>query len=36
MSKKRLLAIIVLSATLTATGTIADVTHTPLDAAFRA
>jgi uncharacterized membrane protein YkoI len=32
MSKKRLLAIIVLSATLAATGAIADVTHTPLDA----
>jgi hypothetical protein len=35
MSKKRLLAIIVLSATLAATGAIADVTHTPLDAANR-
>jgi uncharacterized membrane protein YkoI len=33
MSKKRLLAIIVLSATLAATGAIADVTHTPLDGA---
>jgi uncharacterized membrane protein YkoI len=31
--KKRLLAIIVLSATLAATGAIADLTHTPLDAA---
>jgi hypothetical protein len=29
MSKKRLLAIIVWSATLAATGAIADVTHTP-------
>ena len=35
MSKKRLLAIIVWSATLAATGAIADVTHTPLDAANR-
>jgi uncharacterized membrane protein YkoI len=35
MSKKKLLAIIVLSATLAATGAIADVTHTPLDAANR-
>jgi hypothetical protein len=35
MSKKRLLAIIVLSATLAATGAIADVTHTSLDAANR-
>ena len=35
MSKKRLLAIIVLSATLAVTGAIADVTHTPLDAANR-
>ena len=35
MSKKRLLAIIVLSATLAATGAIADVTHSPLDAANR-
>ena len=35
MSKKRLLAIIVLSATLAATGARADVTHTPLDAANR-
>ena len=35
MSKKRLLAIIALSATLAATGAIADVTHTPLDAANR-
>jgi uncharacterized membrane protein YkoI len=35
MSKKRLLAIIVLSATLAATGAIADVTHTPFDAANR-
>ncbi|MGY3489493.1 putative membrane protein YkoI [Bradyrhizobium sp. USDA 4011] len=33
MSKKRLLAIIVLSATFAATGTRADVTHSPLDAA---
>jgi uncharacterized membrane protein YkoI len=33
MSKKRLLMIIVWSATLAATGAIADVTHTPLDAA---
>jgi uncharacterized membrane protein YkoI len=33
MSKKRLLAFIVWSATLVATGAIADVTHTPLDAA---
>ena len=33
MSKKRLLAIIVWSATLAATGAIADVTHTPLDGA---
>jgi uncharacterized membrane protein YkoI len=35
MSKKQLLAIIVLSATLAATGAIADVSHTPLDAANR-
>ena len=35
MSKKRLLAIIALSATLAATGAIADVTNTPLDAANR-
>jgi uncharacterized membrane protein YkoI len=35
MSKKRLLAIIVLSATLASTGAIADVTHSPLDAANR-
>ena len=35
MSKKRLLAIIVLSVTLAATGAIADVTYTPLDAANR-
>ena len=35
MSKKRLLAIIVLSVTLAATGAIADVTHSPLDAANR-
>jgi uncharacterized membrane protein YkoI len=35
MSKKRLLAIIVWSATLAATGAMADVTHTPLDAANR-
>jgi uncharacterized membrane protein YkoI len=35
MSKKPLLAIIVLSATLAATGAIADVTRTPLDAANR-
>lgn len=35
MSKKKLLAIIVWSATLAATGAIADVTHTPLDAANR-
>lgn len=35
MSKKQLLAIIVLSATLAATGAIADVTRTPLDAANR-
>jgi uncharacterized membrane protein YkoI len=35
MSKKKLLAIIVLSATLAATGAIADVTHTPLDATNR-
>jgi uncharacterized membrane protein YkoI len=35
MSKKRLLAIIVWSATLAATGAIADVTRTPLDAANR-
>jgi len=35
MSKKRLLAIIVWFATLAATGAIADVTHTPLDAANR-
>jgi uncharacterized membrane protein YkoI len=35
MSKKRLLAIIVLSATLVVTGAIADVTHAPLDAANR-
>jgi uncharacterized membrane protein YkoI len=35
MSKKRLLAIIVLSATLAATGARADVTHTPLDATNR-
>ena len=35
MSKKRLLAIMVLSATLAATGAIADVTHTLLDAANR-
>ena len=33
MSKKRLFAIIVWSATLAATGAIADVTHTPLDGA---
>jgi uncharacterized membrane protein YkoI len=35
MSKKRLLAIVVLSATLAATGAKADVTHSPLDAANR-
>jgi len=35
MSKKRLLAIVVLSATLAATGARADVTHSPLDAANR-
>jgi uncharacterized membrane protein YkoI len=35
MSKKRLLAIIVWSATLAATGARADVTHTPLDATNR-
>jgi len=35
MSKKRLLAIIVWSATLAVTGAMADVTHTPLDAANR-
>ena len=35
MSKKRLLAIIVLSATLAATGARADVTHKPLDATNR-
>jgi uncharacterized membrane protein YkoI len=35
MSKKLVLAIIVLSATIAATGAIADVTHTPLDAAQR-
>jgi uncharacterized membrane protein YkoI len=35
ISKKRLLAIMVLSATLAATGAIADVTHTLLDAANR-
>jgi uncharacterized membrane protein YkoI len=35
MSKKRLLAIIVWCATLAATGAIADVAHTPLDAANR-
>ena len=35
MSKKRLLAIIVLSATLAATGAVAHVTHEPLDAANR-
>jgi len=35
MSKKRLLAIIVLSATLAATNAIADVTHASLDAANR-
>ena len=35
MSKKRLLAIIVWSAALAATGAIADVTHTPLDTANR-
>ncbi|WP_342711839.1 PepSY domain-containing protein [Bradyrhizobium sp. B124] len=35
MSKKRLLAIIVLSATFAATGTRADVTHTPLDTTNR-
>jgi len=35
MSKKRLLAIMVMSATLAATGGIADVTHTPLDATNR-
>lgn len=35
MSKKRLLAIVVLSATLAATGANADVTHSPLDAANR-
>jgi len=35
MSKKRLLAIIVWFATLAATGAIADVTHTTLDAANR-
>ena len=35
MSKKRLLAIIVWSATLAATGAIADVTHTPFEAADR-
>ena len=35
MSKQRLLAIIVLSATFAATGATADVTHTPLDAANR-
>jgi uncharacterized membrane protein YkoI len=36
MSKKRLLAIIVWSATLAATGAIADVTHTPVEPADRA
>ncbi|SFL44433.1 Peptidase propeptide and YPEB domain-containing protein [Bradyrhizobium sp. NFR13] len=35
MSKKRLLAMIFLSATLAATGAIADVSHAPLDAANR-
>ena len=35
MSKKQLLAIIVWSATLAATGAMADVAHTPLDAANR-
>ncbi|QIG93476.1 PepSY domain-containing protein [Bradyrhizobium sp. 6(2017)] len=35
MSKKRLFAIIVLSATFAATGARADVTHSPLDAANR-
>ena len=35
MSKKRLLAIIVLSATLAATGAVAHVTHAPLDATNR-
>ena len=35
MSKKRLLAIIVLSATLAVTGAIADVTHTPFEPADR-
>jgi uncharacterized membrane protein YkoI len=35
MSKKQLLAIIVWSAALAATGAIADVTHTPLDSANR-
>lgn len=35
MSKKKLLATIVWSATLAATGAMADVTHTPLDAANR-
>ena len=35
MSKKRLLAIIVWSATLAATGAIADVTHTPFEPADR-
>lgn len=35
MSKKRLLAIIVLSATLAATGAVAHVTHEPLDAVNR-
>ena len=35
MSKKRLLAIIVWSATLAATGAIADVTHTPSNPQYR-
>jgi hypothetical protein len=35
MSKKRLSVIIVWFSTLAATGAIADVTHTPLDAANR-
>jgi uncharacterized membrane protein YkoI len=35
MSKKQLLAVIVWSAALAATGAMADVTHTPLDAANR-
>jgi uncharacterized membrane protein YkoI len=35
MSKKQLLAIIVWSATFAATGAMADITHTPMDAANR-